>query len=390
MSVLEPDRLRRRLAELQPGLAGEARDALIVRAPGRINVIGEHTDYNDGFVLPAAIGLETWLAFVPSADRTVSIALDATGEVAGFELDDVPAASGRWIDYVAGVAWVLARRGTALRGIRGLLAGTLPVSAGLSSSAALELVAALAMAAEPPEGMALALACQQAENEWVGVQCGIMDQFAERCGVAGHAMLLDCRSLEHRSVGLPLDAYALVVCDTRSPRRLSASEYNARRRECERAVGLIAVAHPEVRALRDVSPEMLDAVRPELDPVSYRRSRHVVDENARVLSAVEALREGRVDEVGELLNAGHVSLRDLFEVSSGELDALVEIASGVEGVAGSRMTGAGFGGCTISLVARDAIEELRSAVEGEYPRRTGREAAFYVVDAVDGAGPVAG
>jgi galactokinase len=360
----------------------------IVRAPGRVNLIGEHTDYNEGYVLPAAIGLEIWLAFAPASDRRVEIALEATGETASFVLDALPPATGRWIDYVAGVAWALGRLGTPLRGVRGLLASELPMSAGLSSSAALELASALALAPELPEPMSLALACQRAENQWVGVSCGIMDQFAVTFGAPDAAMLLDCRSLEHRRVPLPLASHAIVVCDTRSPRRLSASDYNARRRECEVAAERLAARWPEVRALRDVKPEMLDAVRDELDPVSFKRARHVVGEDARVLAFVDALSRGDVTQAGRLLGESHDSLRDLFEVSSPELDALVEIASAVPGVAGSRMTGAGFGGCTVSLAARDVVEELRSAVAREYPARTGGQAAVYEVAIVDGAGTV--
>jgi galactokinase len=386
VNLLDPDRLRRRVAAMYPDVAPNG--VSIVRAPGRVNLIGEHTDYNQGHVLPAAIGLEIWLAFAPASDRWVEIALEASGETASFDLAALPSGTGGWIDYVAGVAWSLSQLGTPLRGMRGLLASTLPVSAGLSSSAALELASAFALALELPEPMALAFACQRAENQWVGVSCGIMDQFAVSFGVADAAMLLDCRSLEHRRVPLPLASHAIVVCDTGSPRRLSASEYNARRRECEVAVERIALRWPEVRALRDVKPEMLDAVRDQLDPVSFRRARHVVDEDARVLGFVNALSRGDVAKAGHLLGESHASLRDLFEVSSPELDALVEIASAVPGVAGSRMTGAGFGGCTVTLAARDAIEELRAAVAREYPARTGREAAVYDVAIVDGAGTV--
>lgn len=390
MSVLDPDRLRAALAALEPGLGAAARSAPIVRAPGRINLIGEHTDYNEGFVLPVAIGLETWIAFVPTDDRRVTITLEVTGETKSFDLDAPLTALGSWIDYVAGMAWSLTELGVPLRGFRGLLAGTLPVSAGLSSSAALELASALALTQDPPtDRPALARAAQRAENEFVGMRCGIMDQFAVACGCAGHALLIDCRSLTHRDVPLALGDHLLVACDTRSPRRLTGSEYNTRRAECEAAVRVIARRDPTVRALRDVTPAALEALAGELDPVALRRCRHVVAENGRVLAAVKALDAGDLQPLGPLLAESHRSLRDLFEVSSPELDALVEIASGVDGVIGSRMTGGGFGGCTVTLVARDALDDLRRAVEREYPRRTGLEAALYVTQAVDGAGMVA-
>jgi galactokinase len=388
VTVLDPERLRARLEDLFPESAG-AGECAVARAPGRINVIGEHTDYNDGFVLPAAIGLETWIAFVPTADRRVELALDATGEVAGFDLDALPARIESWVDYPMGVAWSLTELGYALRGLRGVVTGTLPISAGMSSSAALEVAAALAMAPEPPEPMALVRACQSAENSWVGVDCGIMDQFAVRFGEAGRGLLLDCRTLDYRPVRLPLSDYAFVVCDTRSPRRLSGSAYNTRRRECEAAVRQMAALEPKIRALRDVDPDLLERARPSLDLVSYRRARHVVDENARVLAAVTALEANDADEVGRLIDASHVSLRDLFEVSSPELDALVEIAQSVPGVAGCRMMGGGFGGSTLTMVSRRAVDDLRAAVDREYPRRTGLQPAVRVVEVVDGAGMLA-
>jgi galactokinase len=391
--VLDPDRLRTALAEVEPGAAADATAIRIVRAPGRVNLIGEHTDYNGGFVLPAAIGLETWIALAPTDDRRVEVTLAATGERAGFDLDAIGPRRGGWIDYVAGTASVLALAGVNLRGFRGLLASTLPISAGLSSSAALEMAAAWALTSPPGaglDGMTLARLGQQAENGYVGVNCGLMDQFASALGRSGSAMLLDCRSLDFRAVPLPLGEYQLVVCDSGSTRRLESSQYNVRRAQCEAAVELLAREDPTIRSLRDVRPAMLDAVRPRLNEEAFRRCAHVVLENVRVLDTVAALEQNDLAAVGRLFAASHASLRDLFEVSSPELDALVDIAVDTPGVAASRMTGAGFGGCTINLVARSAVERLREAVMLQYPRRTGLLPRVFAVEPVDGAGPVTG
>ena len=391
MAVLDAARLVGRLREFYPDLPTGAA-ARVVRAPGRVNLIGEHTDYNDGLVMPAAIGLETWLALVPTDDRRVVVTLEADGDRGEFALDEIPDAREGWIDYVAGVAWSLGALDVPLRGFRGLVASTLPMSSGLSSSAALELASAWALAADAPppvDGMTLARACQRAENEYVGVRTGLMDQFASSLGEPSSALLLDCRSFEYRPVELPLDEHVLVVADTRSPRRLEGSEYNARRAQCEAAVEILARDDPSVRALRDVDMAMLERLRAQLDEETMRRCEHVVRENERVVDAADAFRVGDLETVGRLFAESHASLRDLYEVSSLELDALVGIATAVPGVVGARMTGAGFGGCTVNLVRRDAVDALRQAVEREYPAHVGHEAAVYVVDPVEGAGQVA-
>ena len=386
--AIDPDRLRQRLRAVDPvAAAARPEEILVVRAPGRVNLIGEHTDYNDGFVMPAAIGLEIRLAVLPTGDRRVAITLDDTGETRDFDLDAIGPPSGTWIDYVAGTAWALAADGRPMTGFRGLLASTLPRGAGLSSSAALEMAAALALlgqdAAGPPEPRALA--GQRAENSFVGVQSGVMDQFASAAGVADHAVLLDCRSLGWRAVPLPLAECALVVCHSGSSRRLETSAYNERRAECDRAVAAIATLDPSVRSLRDVDETLLEAARDRMDPVAARRARHIVEENARVLATERALAGGDLPEVGRLFAASHASLRDLFEVSSAELDALVEIATGVDGVVAARLTGAGFGGSTVNLVRRDRVAALREAVERDYPVRTGLTPTVLEVDAVAGA-----
>ena len=390
--ALEPARLREVLAALEPEARADPSSVRIVRAPGRVNLIGEHTDYNDGLVFPAAIGLETWICLLPTGDRRVELTRLDTDERLGFDLDDIGPPRESWIDYVAGTAWALTERNVPLRGLRGVIASTIPIGSGLSSSAAIELASAWALSEQTPpmEGMALAQTAQRAENEYVGVKSGLMDQFASSLGRRGAALLLDCRSLEYRAVELPADKYVLVACDTRSPRRLEASEYNARRAQCERAVELLAARDPTIRALRDVDMPMLESLRDALDEETFRRCEHVVRENTRVLAFERALAARDLDRVRRIMAEGHASLRDLYEVSSDELDALVEIMSGVEGVVGARMTGAGFGGCTVNIVAREAVDRAREAVAREYLPRTGREAGFYVVDPVDGAGPVEG
>jgi galactokinase len=394
--MADPDEAVALLRTHEPDIALDRGTVRVARGPGRVNLIGEHTDYNDGFVLPAAIGLEIRIALVPTDDRRVEIVLADGGERRGFDLDAIGPARGAWIDYVAGTAWSLLEHGVRLRGFRGVLTSDLPTSSGLSSSAALELASAWALL-DPPDlaahglsGMDLARLCQRAENEYVGVRCGLMDQFASSLGQAGHAQLLDCRSLEYRPVRLPSDDHVLVACDTGSPRRLEASEYNARRAQCERAVEVISRAEPGVTSLRDVDEEMLARHEGTLDEETRRRVEHVVREDVRVLETVQALEEGDLATVGRLFAESHRSLRDLYEVSSPELDAMAEIAWATDGVEAARMTGAGFGGCTVNIVRRDAVERFRAAVEREYPERTGRTPRFLVVEAADGAGLVPG
>ena len=387
----DADQLRARLGAIDPA-AGAAPAAIrIVRAPGRINLIGEHTDYNDGFVLPAAIDLETRIAFVPSGDGRVTLVADGEAAPASFDLAAIGARTGRWPDYVAGTAWALAEAGVAMRGLSGLIASTLPREAGLSSSAALELASAWALAdgaAPPLDGLALARACQRAENQYVGVQCGLMDQFAVACGVAGAALLLDCRSLEFRPVPLPEDRLALVVCHTGSRRRLGTSAYNDRRRQCAEAVATVARHRPGVAALRDLAVADLPWLATVLDELGLRRARHVITENDRVLAAVAALAAGDDEQLGELFAASHASLRDDYEVSSPELDLLVAIATAVPGVVAARMTGGGFGGCTVNLVRPEAVEQLVATIQRDYPPRAGLEPMVIPVRAARGAGPV--
>ena len=385
--MIEPSALADRLVALQPGVIDPA-TILAVHAPGRVNLIGEHTDYNEGYVLPIAIDRGITFVLVPTDDRRVTITLADTGETGAFDLDAIGRRRGHWLDYVAGIAWAMTEAGLPTTGFHAVLGSDLPQGAGLSSSAALELASAFAMSpgGEPAvDRMRLAQVAQRAENAYVGVQSGLMDQFASAHGVAGAALLLDCRSLEYRVVPLALDDVALVVADSGSPRRLGATAYNERHEQCDAAVVAIARAYPEVRSLRDVTPDMLASIEPRLDPTLARRARHVVEEDARVLEAVEAFVEGDHARVGRLFSASHASLRDLYEVSSPELDALVETAMEVEGVLGARLTGAGFGGCTVNLVRRGAIEALSAAVSERYVRRTGLTPRVFEVTPSAGA-----
>lgn len=360
---------------------------IVARAPGRVNLIGEHTDYNDGFVLPMAIDRDVQIAARPRADRIVRILSLNFGGRDEFSLDDIHHAGERvtWGDYVRGVAQVLQEEGYTLSGADLAIEGNVPTGSGLSSSAAIELATLTAfrvlnnLEIEPVRA---ALLGQRAENTFVGVRCGIMDQFISALGQAGHALLIDCRSLEYRPVPLPEDA-SIVVAHTGVHRGLSSSEYNTRRSQCEAGARLLGV-----RALRDVSVETFEARKHELPPDIAARCQHVVYENARVLASVQALERGDLLTCGQLLLASHASLRDLYEVSCFELDTMVEIARNAPGCLGARLTGAGFGGCAIAIARRQAIPALVEAIERDYPARTGKTPQVYVCRATDGAGVV--
>ena len=385
-------RLRAALLDRE-GPGADPAGILLSRAPGRVNLIGEHTDYNDGLVLPAAIDFEIWIAFRPIGEPVVELTSLSLGETRRVAFTDLAPRSGSggggWIEYVAGMAWSLREAGYPVRGFRGILDSNLPIGAGLSSSAALECASAYALrdpalpALPIPQ---LARLAQRAENAYVGVNCGIMDQFSSAAGGTDRAILLDCRSLAWELV--PLPELALVVCNTGSPHRLETSQYNTRRAECEEGVAIIAAGKPSVRSLRDVDEATLEAFAPRMPENVARRCRHVVGEIERVRETVAALEANDLDALGRLFAASHASLRDLYEVSSPELDAMVEIAAGVEGVVASRMTGAGFGGCTVNLVRAGAVEALRAAVLAAYPGRTGLTPEVYVARAVEGAGLV--
>jgi galactokinase len=360
----------------------------VYRAPGRVNLIGEHTDYNEGFVLPAAIGFYCWVAIAPRDDRKLSLYSENLNESVEADLDSLALpAAGKWHDYPLGVAWVLERAGNRLRGANLYISGEVPLGAGLSSSASVEVSTGYALLESsnlPVNRTALALLCQRAENEYVGARVGIMDQFISCHGAAGHALLLDCRSLDFRLLPLPASVH-LVICNTMVKHALGASEYNVRRAECEAAMGALAPALPGIRALRDVTLAQLEKHRRLLTDVTYRRSRHVISENERVLSVASAFENGDIHALGKLMADSHKSLRDDYEVSCTELDIMVEIAAGKRGLYGARMTGGGFGGCTINLVAAAHSQEFQRAVAEEYENKTGLRPDIYICEASQAA-----
>lgn len=362
----------------------------LFHAPGRVNLIGEHTDYNEGFVLPIAIDRETVVAGAAREDSRVSVTSLDLNERAAFDLKIPPAHTQRgiWLDYVEGVARALEARGATLVGADLLIRSDVPIGAGLSSSAALEVavgLALLSLSGAPFRRVTLALAAQAAEHRYVGIKSGIMDQLIATLGRRGSALLIDCRSLETTDIPLDTSRMAIVVCDSRVKHELAASEYNARRAECERGVELLRGVLPEIQALRDVSLEDFEKYQHLLPEPIRRRCRHVVTENARTLRAAEVLRSGEMDEMGRLMFLSHQSLRDDYEVSCMELDLLVEAARSVEGVAGARMTGGGFGGCTVNLLRRDAFERFDAQVRREYAKVKHDEPIIFMVEASDGA-----
>ena len=363
------------------------------RAPGRVNLIGEHTDYNDGFVMPAAIGFSTFVKVSPRDDRKLSMFSDNFSEGIEFDLDDPnPQATGHWSDYPRGVAVTLERSGYRLAGATLLIHGEVPIGSGLSSSAAIEVATCLALlnnsglTVDPVE---IAKLCQRAEHEFVGMRCGIMDQFISGCGQAGKALMLDCRSLEYELLPMPQDAL-VVVCNTMVKHALAAGEYNARRAECEAGVRHFAQSLPNVRALRDVTEGDLKHYGDDLSEVIYRRCRHVISENARVLQAAKALKQSDLEAFGSLMNESHRSLRDDYEVSCEELDVMVELAQGVAGVYGARMTGGGFGGCSVNLVNAENVEEFKRTVATGYTAATGLVPELYICSAAEGAEEIIG
>jgi len=365
----------------------------IFRAPGRVNLIGEHTDYNDGFVMPAAVGFSTYVAIAARPDRKLVIHSEEFPGNFEFDLDHLPERrTGGWCDYVLGVASVLLRRGFKLQAANLLVHGEVPIGAGLSSSAAVEVASALAfmsMSATTGETRLplpeIAKLCREAENSFVGARVGIMDQFVSCMGKAGHAFFLDCRSLDFQFVPIPA-GMALVVCNTMVKHDLATGAYNTRREECEEGVRRFAKWYPRVRALRDVSEEMLDQHARDLPATIAKRCTHVVRENQRTLDAARALTEGDLTRVRELMRDSHNSLRDLYEVSCGELDLMVEAAQNLPGFYGGRMTGGGFGGCTVNLVREENAEEFAQRIAESYRRRTGITSQVYLCTAEDGAG----
>ena len=379
----------------------------IASAPGRVNLIGEHTDYNDGYVFPVAIDKYLNIAARKRPDRRVALyALDVNDswEFCLDTLSSIPPQAPAWSHYLIGVASLLQASGREIAGIDAVITGDVPIGAGLSSSAALSVAATLAFLTAGSEletvesednKKKLAALCQRVEHEFVDVKCGIMDQTISLLGQENHALFLDCRSLEYEHIPLNLSEHYIVICNTKVKRELAASEYNKRRAECERGVDIMSRWVPDISSLRDIALSDFKKHEEELPALTQKRCRYVIEENARVLDAVSVLKgrsqrtSEKTDEsliqFGSLMNASHNGLRDDYEVSCKELDLLTDIARSITGVIGSRMTGAGFGGCTVSIVHKDALEIFQTRVTTKYHEQTGIEPEIYLCNVSDGA-----
>ena len=360
----------------------------VSRAPGRVNLIGEHTDYNGGFVMPAALEFATLTAASQRPDRRLRVYSMIMDETREFDLDSPPSGpTGDWSDYIVGVALMLERSGRNLSGADLIVWSDVPIGAGLSSSAALEVSCAHALLTEsglPFDPIEIAQLCQRAENDFVGMRCGVMDQYISCCGVAGNALLIDCRSLESRHVAIAPNL-RLLIANSRVRHQHAGGEYNLRREACEEGVRLLGRYLGPIQALRDVTPQQLESKRRKLPELIYRRCRHIVTENARVLEAERALETGDFVACGRAMNASHLSMRDDFEITCPEVDMLAGLAQNVKGVYGSRMTGGGFGGCTISLIEEWAIDKTSQMLTDGYRIAMGRDVDIYVCAPSDGA-----
>jgi galactokinase len=382
----------------------------IVSAPGRVNLIGEHTDYNDGYVFPIAIDKYIHIAVRERTDRRIVLHALDVNESSELNLDalhPIPKNAPTWSYYLIGVASLLQKSDNEIAGVDAVITGDVPIGAGLSSSAALSVSAALAFLTRSkltsPVGTVvseahkkeLAALCQRVEHEFVGVNCGIMDQTISLLGQADHGLFLDCRSLEYEHVPLNLDAHCIAICNTKVKRELATSEYNKRRAECEKGVGILRQWIPGISSLRDVPLTDFEKYEGKLPTLTQKRCRYVIEENTRVLDAVSMLKsrsqqtsekaDSPLVAFGTLMNASHKGLRDDYEVSCTELNLLTDLARKTTGVIGTRMTGAGFGGCTVSIVHKDALESFRTRVITEYHKQTGIEPEIYLCNVSDGA-----
>ena len=364
-----------------------------VTAPGRVNLLGEHVDYNDGPVLPMAIDRVVTIAADPREDNLASLKAVDLEQAVTFDLDQIDSKKDikgkplpSWAVYPAGVAWVLKKHGYQVRGIDAAFTSNIPIGSGLSSSAAVEVAFATLwkkLGGWEADAMTIARLCQEAENQYVGVNCGLMDQFASAHGVEGHALYLDTRTLDWRPVPMP-EGVVVVIADSKVRRSLANSAYNERRASCEEAVRLLSNDLPGIRALRDVTPEQFYAHADQLPPVVRKRAQHIVEECARVDEAIDKLEAGDAQGFGQLMYAGHASLRDLYEVSCPELDVLVKAASEIPGCLGARLTGAGFGGCTVNLVEEDQSQDFIRQLKEKYQQATGKSADVYLCRASQG------
>jgi len=371
--------------------AAKTRGERLFRAPGRVNIIGEHTDYSAGFVLPTNTGLYTWITATPRKDRKIHVCANNFNASESFDLDDIePSGDPGWIDYVRGVASELEHDGATLVGADLSIDGEIPIGGGLSSSASLELALAAAMLGISDQALPapqIAALCQRAEQRYAAVNCGIMDQFSVACGEKEQALLLDCRTLATEFVRLP-DDLALVVTDSGVKHALPDSGYNDRHDECRQAVCILNEVDASIDTLRDASPELLEREKERLGKPLFQRARHVVSEIGRVHEAFTALGDKNLETLGELVRASHASLRDDFEISCDEIETLVAIADGLDGVFGSRMVGGGFGGCVLSIARTENVRDVISRIRESYGKVLGREPWVHTVTPADSAGEV--
>lgn len=363
------------------------------QAPGRVNLIGEHTDTSEGFVMPAALDLRTLSVLSPRSDSTANIYSVNFDEQVSIDLQHLPSRSrGHWSDYPTSVLWTLEQRGIRPRGFDLTLSGNVPLGSGLSSSASVEVAVAVAVLAHADAALTkpeIAKICQFSENNFVGAQSGIMDPFTSCCGVANHALLIDCRSLDYEALPLPSELL-LVICNSMVKHSLAGGgEYNARRAEVQAGVKILLQHYPDIHTLRDVTEEQLRRCESEMPEEIFRRCLHVVTEDARVLEAAASLRNGDFHSFGRIMHQAHVSMRDNYAASCIETDLLVELAARQPGCFGARITGGGFGGCTINLVAADHADNFVRNVRAGYEEATGIQAEIYLSRASDGAGPLA-
>ena len=371
-------------------LYGSANGIRIFRAPGRVNLIGEHTDYNLGFVLPVALQMATFVAAGPTPDGMLRLYSEGRQESAEWPVSDIGALRPRrqWTDYTIGVAQELIHAGFAIEPLNLLIRSTVPEGSGLSSSAALEVSSALALLGDRQlDPLALARLCQRAERGFVGMPCGIMDQYISIFGRDHAAICIDCRSLEHQVAPLP-DGVTFLAVNTMVKHELASSAYKERTEQCAAAVEMIARQYPGIASLRDVTPGLFEKVEASLPPIIARRARHVVTEDARVGQFMRACAEREVERMGELFEASHRSLQHDYEVSSDELDFLVDAALGLDGVYGARMTGGGFGGCTVNLMRPEAVARFREEIHRLYYERFGIAPHIYFCCPSSGAAEV--
>lgn len=357
-------------------------------APGRVNLIGEHTDYAEGFVMPAAIDFATLAAISPRTDDRVVIYSENFKEQVAHDLDDLPPrGTHHWSDYPLGVIQILRQAGIEIPGLSLSLIGDVPLGAGLSSSASIEVASMLAVLSlthaqfPPPE---VARLCQRAENEYVGAACGIMDQFIACCGAANHALLLDCRSLAYRLAPIP-ENLSLVICNTMVKHSHAGGEYNTRRAEVEEGTRILQKHRPEIRKLRDATPEDLTCWGHEMPENVLKRSRHIITESIRTVAAADALEAHDLKTLGRLMAEAHASYRDDFEASCREADIMVKLAAKLPGCVGARLTGGGFGGCTVNLVESDHAEAFSVKIAAGYQEQTGIQPEIYRCHAADAA-----